>query len=653
MFNLSKDKGFYALIKRADLDAETKALVEQGADYATIRKSLFENMHPGNITTYRRLIQKADEEEEKEKEEEEEEEEEKDEEEDREFQTQVGGRSNIGGEGRSAALGDATGPAEEESQKDGERNEEAAYAIAYADFEKMYRGFATLRDNLIAIKQLADSLKVTVGDTLSGYEFSNVSAFRSLKKSESNTIFNFMNRVRNNPNSIANFEDKQARIQTFFVERDEESQITNMKIKPPLPPSNKSKKRLEEIDVSRLVDEYKTLSEKEFSVGRKTIDFLEAYEGLHVNRFNSLPSGKESISRSKKDVAAGKSVIQRLKNEKSNIKRRGRKGLDGGEALTDLEIAIQTANELKKLEEVKKKSLSSRSDELKERQIYNTEVLNDEERIGIIALKDAMSNRKGYERIDKDSPEFEKYVKAVKNRISKILEDQLSKLEEIDTAIVSAEKYTQLTDEVITLLEKVESNTPTLPTIGTLEEEMRIREKQLEEEEDKENPDQNKIKYLNDFNKASKKYLDFVQNFTNGPLVRKMGYQVKEVKRTYQQTTEKYKSLDIEEHGKAIDEIKSTLIFRSMTDLGRLADSAKDIEGKVKRISLANLMKEDKKLRPLLTDRETVSAINSLDKYIVACDELDTLMEKVEQKNDEMVKLEEKLSQVKAKGMKK
>ena len=63
IFDLSKDKSLAGLLKRVELDEETKELVNQGASATLIKMSLVKNMNSSNIVQYRRYIQKAEEEE--------------------------------------------------------------------------------------------------------------------------------------------------------------------------------------------------------------------------------------------------------------------------------------------------------------------------------------------------------------------------------------------------------------------------------------------------------------------------------------------------------------------------------------------------------------------------------------------------------------
>jgi len=70
-FELSKDKSLLNVLRKVDLDNNTRKLVKEGASLSSIRKSLFDNMNPSNVTAYRRYIQKADDEEEQKKKEEE------------------------------------------------------------------------------------------------------------------------------------------------------------------------------------------------------------------------------------------------------------------------------------------------------------------------------------------------------------------------------------------------------------------------------------------------------------------------------------------------------------------------------------------------------------------------------------------------------
>tara|TARA_Y100001938_G_scaffold150582_1_gene242200 strand:+ start:3765 stop:5780 length:2016 start_codon:yes stop_codon:yes gene_type:complete len=63
IFDLSKDKSLAGLLKRVELDEETKELVNQGSSATLIKMSLVKNMNSSNIVQYRRYIQKAEEEE--------------------------------------------------------------------------------------------------------------------------------------------------------------------------------------------------------------------------------------------------------------------------------------------------------------------------------------------------------------------------------------------------------------------------------------------------------------------------------------------------------------------------------------------------------------------------------------------------------------
>lgn len=69
IIELSKDKSLVSILKRVDLDDETKSLVESNASASSILKSLHNNINPSNIVKYRKYILKAEEESLKEKEE--------------------------------------------------------------------------------------------------------------------------------------------------------------------------------------------------------------------------------------------------------------------------------------------------------------------------------------------------------------------------------------------------------------------------------------------------------------------------------------------------------------------------------------------------------------------------------------------------------
>ena len=60
---LLKDKSLKNVLLKADLDNETKELVESDSNITLIKESLMKNISPKNMTSYRRYIKKAEEEE--------------------------------------------------------------------------------------------------------------------------------------------------------------------------------------------------------------------------------------------------------------------------------------------------------------------------------------------------------------------------------------------------------------------------------------------------------------------------------------------------------------------------------------------------------------------------------------------------------------
>ena len=60
IFELSKDKSLLSLLRKVDLDENTKSLVESNASLYEIKKSLEENINSANIISYRKYIVKAE-----------------------------------------------------------------------------------------------------------------------------------------------------------------------------------------------------------------------------------------------------------------------------------------------------------------------------------------------------------------------------------------------------------------------------------------------------------------------------------------------------------------------------------------------------------------------------------------------------------------
>ena len=63
---LLKDKSLKNVLLKADLDNETKELVESDSNITLIKESLMKNISPENMVSYRRYIKKAEEEEDEE-----------------------------------------------------------------------------------------------------------------------------------------------------------------------------------------------------------------------------------------------------------------------------------------------------------------------------------------------------------------------------------------------------------------------------------------------------------------------------------------------------------------------------------------------------------------------------------------------------------
>lgn len=62
IFELFKDKSLHSLLSKVELDENTQALVKAKADISEIKKSLMDNITSDNIVSYRKYIQKADDE---------------------------------------------------------------------------------------------------------------------------------------------------------------------------------------------------------------------------------------------------------------------------------------------------------------------------------------------------------------------------------------------------------------------------------------------------------------------------------------------------------------------------------------------------------------------------------------------------------------
>lgn len=428
IIELSKDKSFYGLLSKAELDNETTELVKQQASPIEIKMSLLKNLDSSNIIKYRKYIKKADEE-------------------DRALEED---RMRSEREG-AKVQGDMIDESLEE--EDSEVQSTIRSDLLQKDKEtKAYNFLADLSSQLPSLKLIAEDAKVIRSDSSKQRNYEVRGVMRPYlkianSKKQSNKIVNLFKVLENEP--------------TFFTKRFGEM-LVNGKLTGKQFSKDKDTKEVtyeenkKDINVDALAAEFNKLKETKIDVldneNMKTfsqISFREVFEQLHVQKHRRLPTA--SMDR------------RRRGSELRRIQARLNEGITVG-ADREIDREYRKAKQLvakhrRKVTKLRgnKSALESSIEDL-EKLLENSEGLVARKFSELNnALKVLLSSGKNVDNIREKTAEIrdlqnnkEKYIKEAKSDVEKTIADEKVKLNKYKADLTAAIRTEAQTKEFMT-----------------------------------------------------------------------------------------------------------------------------------------------------------------------------------------------------------
>lgn len=292
IIELSKDKSFYGLLSKAELDNETTELVKQQASPIEIKMSLLKNLDSSNMVKYRKYIKKADEEE-------------------------LERDRLLSEEEDYTAQGDIVD--EQLSIEGKEQDSRRGSDLLEKEKEtKAYNFLISLQKQLPSFKQIAEDVKVIRSDMgKSSLEARNaMKPYLKVGKSrkKSNQLVNLFKVLEKQPN--------------YFMDRFGEMLVEGVLSGKSFSTDKQTKEvtydeSKADIDVKLLAAEYNKLAQTNIDVLDKdnmktmsTIPFKEVIELLHIQKHKRLPTA--SVDKRKRG------------DELRRIQRRLKEGVDEG-----------------------------------------------------------------------------------------------------------------------------------------------------------------------------------------------------------------------------------------------------------------------------------------------------------------------------------
>jgi len=281
-YELAKDKSLINVLRKADLDDNTAALVKEGASASILKKSLMANINSDNMITYRKYIRIAKKEEDDEAARRADERRSEEEDADEVYDNVVDeedARERVLSERR---LGEAV---------DRQNKEDSAYKFL-SQLEYQVDILIDMVRSSDKIKVVKEGNKLTVRGAMQNYLRLGATS------GESSKLLTLLQIIKNNPDYLEEqygeyLVDGILTGKSYTISRNAQEQ----------------KKRGEDIDVNRLMSNINTILDFEMAVEESgtivdSIDFLEMFRLLHVQKYkrqprNLVPRGKVKAERLK------------------------------------------------------------------------------------------------------------------------------------------------------------------------------------------------------------------------------------------------------------------------------------------------------------------------------------------------------------------
>ncbi len=537
----------------------------------------------------------------------------------------------------------------------------------YKRYQSLFRNFSFAQRILPSLTKLSEDIEIIVDDSkATGFEFENITAYnRVIDKKQSATAYNILAlSVSENVDLLGQYE--------FTTERD-----GDVVLEPQIPPiSEKAQRDLTEddedrdfesnpeINLTELFQNYQEIASKTYDEFQDrngdTLTFEKAFLYLHYNRHGFLPENAKDSKIRETDIARARKLASRRKEESRKERaesgdifaiERKRTGKDKDFTLTverlmqqkaitegaveDIERTIDAIDKNIQQLEDKRKNIKSLARESLKRQLpevgsllegKNLERLREQQRK---EKELAQTIAEGKINLDKPKSDAEKLLAKTNRKILDLIEEERQQQKEVRATLRDAARFSNEIEAAFKIVKESIDYKP------FSQEEMNTLEDSLKEEKEKEKPNENKRKSLEDKIKARKKYNEELFSFRNA--AKETGSLLFFSSKRLKRLNPKLRALSTEkqEYSEALNELINVTILGSFTSIGRQYKEAKD--EKTEERKLKNILETDKKFTALLSDEEALDLIQEADKFIRnsikiedAVENLDVLLDRVD-----------------------
>jgi len=418
-YELAKDKSLISVLRKANLDENTSALVKEGASASILKKSLMANINSDNMITYRKYISIAKKEEDKEAarrraDERRSEEEDADEVYDN-IVDEEDARQRVLAERR---LGEAV---------DRKNKEDSAYKFL-SQLEYQVDILIDMVRSSDKIKVIKEENKLIVRGAMKDYLRLGATS------GESSKLLSLLQAIKNNPDYL---EEQYGEYLVDGILTGKSYTISRN--------AKEENRRGKDIDVNKLISDINIILNFELAVEESgtvidTIDFLEMFRLLHVQKYkrqprNLVPRGKVKAERLKmlERVKRGKQAptdeeyeralrrIDRIRKDKREIQQ---SKMFYEEKIIELEKILADKNKLivrkiQKLNTSLRTVIASSGKSKNERDNKTQRDKNIKQLMDM--MKDIQNNKEKY--VQEATEELEKEIKAEKRKLQRVIAD--------------------------------------------------------------------------------------------------------------------------------------------------------------------------------------------------------------------------------------
>ena len=292
-YELAKDKSLLNILKKADLDEETSSLINEGANVSLIKASLENNITPQNIINYRKYITIA-----------------KNEEDDAKRRARADERQSLE-EGESDLTTDEELYDEEVSRE--RRLSENLYGDAVSrqsEEKKAYKFLSNLEFQTGVLSEISTkiNLQKKIVKKKRGGEKTILVVRGAMKEylrlgataAQSGKLLSTLTQIKKNPNYLI---EGYGSLLVNGVLTGKRYKVTRK--------GNDEERESASINVENMANTLNDILNLEYTVDETTIDFIKAFELLHVQKYKRLP--KQLVPRSQ------------VKSERRKMLRRAKK----------------------------------------------------------------------------------------------------------------------------------------------------------------------------------------------------------------------------------------------------------------------------------------------------------------------------------------